>query len=297
MSTIRKTPPIERSNDFMHLRHRMTRRNISRRAIEVVLFTILAVVVFLAIAPFLWTIAISVRSREMIFQRSLNLFAPIVLNNYRTMLSSSTFLSALFNTAIIATVSTVITMLLAAPAGYAMGRFNVGGKSLLLTVLSLRFFPVAIVIVPSYVFFSNVRMVDRLPALVIMMIFISLPLAIWIIRSFVVQIPAAYEESALTDGCTKLGALFRITIPMCSQGMVVAAIFPFVYAWNEFLIPLVLTRFRWTTLTVYSSIFITDHRVDWGSIMAVVTIMLIPIAIGVVIVRRYLMRGFAGGLK
>lgn len=259
--------------------------------------TVLAIVMVVSVFPFVWTIIVSLRDRAALFQQQLVLFAPFSPDGYLQIFGDADFLSSALNSIVLAGVATVITLLLAIPAAYSMARFHVGGRALLMGILALRFFPVAIIIIPAYTFFSRMGLVDRMPAMVTMFVFISLPLALWIIRGFMLQIPPEYEESAMADGCSRLGAVWRITLPLCSQGLVVGSVFPFLYSWNNMLVPLVLTRFRWTTLTTYASIFVTDMRIEWNAVMAVAVVMLVPIALGIIAVKDYLLRGFGGSLK
>lgn len=203
---------------------------------------------------------------------------------------------SLLNSVIISVGSTAIAMLIGLPVAYAMSRFRFNGKNLLaFFVLSIRMAPEIAVLIPFYILFSKFYLLDTYPALLIIYVTFNVSFVIWMMRGFFRDVPSELEDSARVDGCSRYGALFRITLPLAAPGMVATAIFVLLLAWNEFLFALVLTGKVTKTAPVAIYGFVSFHEVIWGSLFAAGTMITLPVLIFTLLVQRNLVRGLTMG--
>jgi multiple sugar transport system permease protein len=154
--------------------------------------------------------------------------------------------------------------------------------------------PIAIV-VPLYVLFNSLDWVDTRQALIICYLTFTIPLSIWMMMGFFDDVPIELEEAAMIDGCSRFGALFRVSLPLAIPGMAATAILAFLYCWNEFLYAVILTGRNARTLPVTITSFMTNKAVLWGRIAASGSLVLIPVLIFALLAQRYLVRGLARG--
>ncbi|MCX6090763.1 MAG: carbohydrate ABC transporter permease [Candidatus Atribacteria bacterium] len=151
------------------------------------------------------------------------------------------------------------------------------------------------VLIPYFLFFRSLNLMDTKLAVVLMHTVIGLPLVIWFMRGYFMEIPGALEEAALVDGCTYWSAFTRIILPTTFTGVVAVGILTFLFSWNEFLISLILTSYNSKTapVTVYN--FISFQEIAWGPLTAAGIIVLIPVIVFVMLVQRDLVRGMTLG--
>jgi multiple sugar transport system permease protein len=180
-------------------------------------------------------------------------------------------------------------------AGYGLGRFKFGGPNLSFFVLSLLFAPPIIAVLPLFIIFRYLRIVDNYIALIWSYFLINLPFVIWLIKGFIEDLPEEIESAALVDGYSRFGAFRKVTLPLIIPGVVVSALFVFVFAWNEFLFALMFTRSNVRTLPVVLSELIGGHGIQWGELSALSLIAIIPGVILVVFFQKYLVRGLTFG--
>jgi multiple sugar transport system permease protein len=161
--------------------------------------------------------------------------------------------------------------------------------------LLLRMIPPAVLIVPLFVLWLNIGISGSRAGLIFAYIALNLSFTIWILRSFMNEIPVEIEESAVIDGASELGILFRIVLPLIKPGLAVASIFVFRISWNEFILALVLTDRTTRTLPVAISLNITQVGVHWGEITAMATIVALPAFIFTFLSARSIIRGLTAG--
>jgi multiple sugar transport system permease protein len=204
-------------------------------------------------------------------------------------------LHALANTFIVATSVTLLALLVGSLAAYSLARYRTGGDNLPFFVLSQRFMPPVAVIFPFLLFFKTLHWTDSYQALVLIYLTFNLPYAVWMMRGFFMEIPREIEESALVDGCSPLGAFWRIALPLVTPGLVATGIFCFIFAWAEFFFAVSLTRSNAVTLPVYIVNFFGKHMVQWGEIGATSVISMLPLFFVSFLMQRYLVRGLTMG--
>lgn len=264
-------------------------------------YTAVVLVVLFSLAPFYWTLATSVKGGLELNSSPPTLFPhTITLDNYRIDLLSSGsafFREDLRNSAIIASITTLLCLVFGSLCAYAIARLKFRGKTLtLLAVLSVSMFPFIALVGPLFVFFTNVGLYDTYVALIIPDLVITLPLTIWFLTSFFRDLPPDLEEAALVDGDTRLGALWHIVVPLTAPGVFAAAILSFIATWNDFLFGLTLTSStRAQPVTVGVTLFNGEHQIPWGQIAAAAVIVTIPLVILVLFFQRRIVSGLTAG--
>ena len=230
---------------------------------ELIIRVILLVVFFLFfIFPIYWMVATSLKNTVDIFSIPPKWFFKISLENYWYILSDdSGFLKKIFNSSIAAILNAIFTLLLTFPAAYSMSRYKTGGINLLMWFLSIRMIPPIVGAIPLFIIFSKLGLVDTFIALPILYIVINLPFAIWMIKSFIDEIPKEIDESAYVEGCSTTEVIIKIIIPLIKPGIFATLVFCFIMAWNEFLIAYIFTRKEAITAPVGVARFITERQI------------------------------------
>ena len=204
-------------------------------------------------------------------------------------------LQGLRDSLIIALSTALVALIIGAPAAYSLARFRIGGENLSFWILSTRMFPPVASALPLFLIFKNLRLLDTHMALIIANTIFNLPFVIWLLKGFFEELPAEIEESALIDGCTYWGSFARIALPLVAPGLMVTALFSFIFAWNEFMFALLLTRRSVRTLTIIVPSLVGGHEILWGEIAAIGVIAIIPGVLLSIMLQRYLIRGLTLG--
>jgi multiple sugar transport system permease protein len=204
-------------------------------------------------------------------------------------------LGALRDSLMVAGSSTVLALLIGSLAGYGLARYKVGGDNLPFFILAQRFMPPVAVIFPFLLFFKALKWMDSYQALIIIYLTFNLPYAVWMMRGFFLEIPREVEESALVDGCSPLGAFWRIALPLVTPGLVATAVFCFIFAWTEFFFANALTKSQLAPVSVYTVRFFGNLGVQWGLIGATSILSMLPLFLLSFVVQRYLVRGLTLG--
>ena len=207
-------------------------------------------------------------------------------------------LQGLRDSLIIALSTALVALIIGAPAAYSLARFRIGGENLSFWILSTRMFPPVATALPLFLIFKNLRLLDTHLSLIIANTIFNLPFVIWLLKGFFEELPAEIEESALIDGCTYWGSFVRIALPLVTPGLMVTALFSFIFAWNEFMFALLLTRRSVRTLTIIVPSLVGGHEILWGEIAAIGVVAIIPGVLLSILLQRYLVRGLTlGALK
>ncbi|MEM3658721.1 MAG: carbohydrate ABC transporter permease [Candidatus Hadarchaeum sp.] len=204
-------------------------------------------------------------------------------------------LQPFINSLIVSSSATVVAVFVGSLSGYAFARYQVGGNTLPFWILSLRFFPPIAAAVPFFIMMNRFRLLDTHIAVIVPHLIITIPFAVWMIRGFVAEVPRELEEAAMIDGCSHLGVIRRVTLPLIAPGIVVTALFCFIWSWNEFLFALVLTRSHAMTLPVAIAGMREAHGLMWGAVSAAATMATLPVLVMAIVLQKYLVRGLALG--
>jgi multiple sugar transport system permease protein len=176
-----------------------------------------------------------------------------------------------------------------------MARFHTGGPHFSFWILSQRMMPAVAVVLPVFLLFRTVKLIDTHIGLILLYTVFFLPFCIWMLRSYILEIPAEIEESALIDGTSQWQALRYITLPLVAGGLTATATFIFIAAWTEFLMALILTRTSVLTLPVLVSRFFGPQAYEWGVASAVAVVSTVPVVVLGLLVQRHFVRGLSMG--
>jgi multiple sugar transport system permease protein len=245
--------------------------------------------------PVYWLFIISFKTPDEIFA-----FPPawypksIQFANYRVLFKDGDA-ETVWNSLVLAGVSTVIAMVLGTMCAYSLVRFKTGGENLAVWIISQRMMPPIVIAFPIFLLYVFFRWVDTYHGLIILYTAFSLPYVIWMMRGYIEDLPLELEESALVDGCTRWEVLWKVVFPMVRSGLFATAVFTFVFAWNDFLFALVLSRTEVVTYTVQVTHYFGGQSNFWAKIAAMSVLGTIPVFFTVATLQRYLVRGISMG--
>lgn len=223
------------------------------------------------------------------------IFQP-TLANYEHIMTSQRFDRFLVNSVITALWATAATLLAGGMAAFALARMRFPGRGLLAqTTLLVRMVPPAVLAIPIFALWMDWGIEDGRVGLVLFYTALNLPFAIWLLIGFIKQVPVELEEAAIVDGAGPFQVFFRILFPILRPAFAVTAIFTFRIAWNEFILALILTNRLTRTLPVATTLYITDQGVEWGRIMAMGTLIVIPPLLLTFLAARQIITGLTAG--
>jgi multiple sugar transport system permease protein len=254
---------------------------------------VLALIVLLL--PFLWLLQMSFKSNDLILQFPPPLIFTPTLENY-TSLWQSAFSSSFVNSLLSASFSTGLALLFGVPAAYALSKWAGRGKrALSFAILVTRMAPPIAFTIPFFLFYRWIGLLDTVTGLVLIYTSFNLPLVIWMMQPFFETVPASLEEAALVDGAPIRTVFLKIVLPMVAPGIAATAILCFLYAWNDFFFALILTRTNARTAPVAVVNFMNYEGWEWGKIAAGGSLVMAPVLIFSLAVRRYLVSGLTAG--
>ena len=257
-----------------------------------------ALLLFVCMFPFLWMTLSSIKTVQELYTVPPVWFPEVpTFANYMKVLFNSNVPRYFLNSTIISLGSTAIALLLAIFASYGFARFRFRGKAgLQAFILIGQLLPTAAIIVPLFITLRFFGLVNTFLGLILIYTIITLPLSVWMLTSYFRAIPVDLEEAAIMDGCSRVGVLFRITLPLSLPGVVAIVIYAFVTTWNEFIFALVFAQdYRVKTLPIGIAEFTTEFNTDWGAVMAASLIMTLPVAILFLLMQRMFVGGLTAG--
>jgi len=251
-----------------------------------------------ALFPIYYVVITSLKPRSEIYTRTPDLWPnDPQWHQYTRVLTEGHVGRALANSLIVATATTLICVLVAGMAAYALARLEVPLKrTLLMLILTTQMFPLVVLIIPLFVLMRNANLIGTYQGLVIAYLAFTVPLAIWIMRGFILTIPEELEHAAMTDGATRVGAMFRVILPIAGPGLIATATLSFIAAWNEFMLALTfMDTEEKKTLPLVLQQFVGRGDTDWGAVMATSVIYTVPVILFFLLMRKRLMLGMTAG--
>ncbi|EEJ52971.1 carbohydrate ABC transporter permease [Mobiluncus mulieris] len=277
-----------------------TRRVKQRKLLSLIFSWIgILLIVLYCLAPFYWMLVSSLRKPTQIFETSL-WPRELTIENYQAVFDPSRgFMQALINSTIVSAVTTVIALVIATFAAYALARLEFRGKSvILILVVATSMFPLVAIVVPLLKLFTDWEWINTYQAMIVPNLSFALPLAVWNLTSFFRMMPAELEQAAMVDGCTPAQAFRRVILPLAAPGMFTTAILIFISAWNEFLIAVTMINDpNIQTAPVAISKFggVSQFETPYGSQMAAGVVVTIPLVLLVLFFQRRIVAGLAAG--
>lgn len=255
----------------------------------------IVLVLFVLLSPFLWLLQMSFKNNDLILQFPPPLIFTPTIENY-TSLWHSAFSASFVNSLLSASFSTGFALLLGVPAAYALSRWAERGKhALSFAILATRMAPPIAFTIPFFLFYRWIGLLDTITGLVLIYTSFNLPLVIWMMQPFFETVPLSLEEAALVDGASTRTIFLKIVLPMVAPGIAATAILCFLYAWNDFFFALILTRTNARTAPVAVVNFMNYEGWEWGKIAAGGSLVMAPVLIFSLAVRRYLVSGLTAG--
>jgi len=245
--------------------------------------------------PIYWLFMISFKTANEIYA-----YPPVwwpetlQLSNYRVLFEDGDA-ATVGNSLIVAGVSTIFAMILGTICAYSLARFKTGGEHLANWIISQRMIPPIAIVFPVFLLYVWFGMVDTYFGLILLYTAFNLPYVIWMMRGYIMDIPISLEQAALVDGYTRWQVVWKVVFPMCRAGLFATAIFTFVFAWNDFIFALVLTRTDVATYTVQVKHYFGGESNFWGKISAMSVLGTLPIFFIVAFMQKYLVRGISLG--
>ncbi|WP_421726037.1 carbohydrate ABC transporter permease [Bauldia sp.] len=261
----------------------------------VVRLLIAIVVALLFVFPIYWLAAISVKTPDEIFAYPpVWVPAGLELSSYVTLFRDGDAWSV-WHSLVIAGVSTLFAMVFGTIAAYSIVRFKTGGDNLSIWIISQRMIPPICVAFPIFLLFVAWHLVDTYTGLIVLYTAFNLPYVIWMMRGYIQEIPLELEQSALVDGLSRLQVLRKVVLPMARAGLFATAVFTFIFAWNEFLFALILTRSEVVTFTVKVTGYFGSQSTFWSKIGAMSMLGVLPMILVVATMQRFIVRGISMG--
>jgi ABC-type sugar transport system permease subunit len=242
--------PSEGTETRVLVTRRRRRRFIPRWARKTTLTVSVALLIIWSVGPTLWILIASLQSEGAVTKSPPSLSWHLDFTHYREIFTSSEWISSFRVSAIVTIASTVATLLLGAMAAYPLARLRIAGKNVVIALLMFTYtVPALVLAIPLLLVYNNIGLTDTIQGLVIANVAFGLPLAIWLLKSIFENVPEALEKSARMDGCSRLGTLFRVTIPAASSGIAATGLLLMISVWNEFLFAVVLGNHGAITVT------------------------------------------------
>ncbi len=215
------------------------------------------------------------------------------LDNYRNVFITNPFAQYTLNSLIIAAGSTGLGMVLGLPAAYSIARYKQQG--LALGILTARITPGISFLIPWFILFTQMKIVDTYLAVILTHLIITLPLIVWLLIGFFEDLPSELDDAARVDGTSVFGTFWRIALPLVRPGIAAAGILAFIFSWNNFMFSLVIASYRTKTLPVAVFNFMSYTEINWGGLTAAASIITLPVLLLVLLVQRNIVRGLVVG--
>jgi multiple sugar transport system permease protein len=259
-----------------------------------VLYIVGLVLFFVAFMfPFAWMIISSFKTQaEILTMPPKWIFTP-TFKNYVEVFEGQEFLMYMLNSFLIAVGATLAALVLGLPAAYAIARRRM--PSLGFTILVARIVPGITFLIPWFMLFSRLKMVDTLPALILTHMLVTMPFVVWVMIPFFEGIPGDLIDAARVDGCTEQYAFMRVVLPISGPGIITGSIMAFVFSWNNFMFSMILTGVHTKTLPVAIFNFLSYSEVNWGGLMAAAVIITLPVLVLALVTQKYIVRGLTAG--
>lgn len=273
-------------------------RRRTNRLLDGATYAVLLTVVVFSLAPIFWTLLTSLKPEGDIISPVLQYIPQhLTLENYETIWRRSGFSRLIGNSAVTSVTTMAICLLFGSFAAYSVSRYRFPGRNqLLLFFLVSRMFPAVLLLIPLFIMFKTLNLLDSSFGLALAYATFLLPLTIWMLKGFFDAIPTDLEDAARIDGCSRVGTLFRIVLPLARPGLVATAVFVAVSAWNEFLLALMLTTSQGSrTWPVGLQLLVGEFQLPWGQLCAGGIISIVPVVIFFAFIQRSLIRGLTAG--
>lgn len=270
--------------------HKITR---NKRIKEVGYYLLITIIILPFLFPFFWMVLSSFKRQTDITQiPPVWVFKPTLIH-YKQVFAQHEFGYYIWNSTIIALGSTFFSLVLGLPAAYSIARFK--QTKLALAILVARIVPGITFLIPWFIIFSRLRLVDTYTSLILAHMLVGLPFIIWVMAPFFEGLPKELEEAAMIDGATRQAAFLRVLLPLTGPGVLTSSILSFVFSWNNFMFGVVLTGAKTKTLPIAVFNFIAYSKINWGGLMAAAVVITLPVIVIALFAQKYIIQGLTAG--
>jgi multiple sugar transport system permease protein len=256
----------------------------------------LAIVLF-AIGPYLWMLITSVKPESTLFSPERTILPTVVtLDNYIRLFQKTTFLNNLGHSLIVSIGTMLLGLSVSITAAYAFSRFRFPGRRvLMLQFLLVNMFPIVLLIIPLFIIMKSLGLLDTHLGLILAHSTFSIPFATWMMISYFDAIPRSLDEAAMVDGCTPIGAMVRVVLPLTVPGIIATGIYIFITSWNEYLYASILAGQKVRTLTVAIQTLVGEYEIAWGLLTSGGVMGALPVTLLFMLIQKRLVAGMTQG--
>jgi multiple sugar transport system permease protein len=264
---------------------------------KILTYGLLALFVAMVAIPLFWMVTTAIKTNKELYEDFSYFPLRPTLENFVRVIVREELLTNIRNSFSVAMSTTVITVIVSAMAAFSIVRYRYRGRDLIGRLILFKYLlPSAMLFIPLYVIVTALGLGNTQQGLILTYLTFTIPFCTWMLMGYFHGMPVELEEQAMVDGCTKLGALVRILLPLSAPGLVASAIFSFTLAWNEFLLALVITMDQSTmTVPIKLSMKVAGDQYIWGQLMAGAVLASVPVAILYFIGQRFVVQGLAAG--
>lgn len=266
------------------------------KIMRIIVYLLTLFVMLIMFAPIYWMISVSIRPLNQTFEPTL-FPRTIDLTPYIKILSNKNLRIPFLNSILVSTTTTAIGIMIGLPASYSLSRYSSKiNQVVMTTILSSKMFPPVFLIISYFFLASKVKLYDNLISVIIVDTVVILPFMVWMMKNYFDTIPRELDEAAIIDGSTRIGALFRIVLPISSPGLAATITYGFLLTWNEFLFAFTLTASgnnRVVPVQIMS--YLGEYTKNYSDLLSTSVLFIIPIIILFVLMQRYLIQGLAAG--
>ena len=264
---------------------------------KVVTYSLLAVFVIMVAVPLFWMVTTAMKTNKELYEDFSYFPQRPTLENFVRVIVREKLLTNIRNSFSVAMITTLITVIVSALAAFSIVRYRYPGREWIGRIILFKYLlPSAMLFVPLYVIVTALGLGNTQQGLVLTYLTFTIPFCTWMLMGYFRGMPVELEEQAMVDGCTKIGAMLRVLLPLSAPGLVASAIFSFTLAWNEFLLALVITMDQSTmTVPIKLSMMVAGDQYIWGQLMAGAVLASIPVGILYFIGQRFVVQGLAAG--
>jgi len=257
---------------------------------------VLLIVIF-AIGPYIWIFISSVTMEKELYRPDFRFFPEHpTTDNYIRLFSKLNFADNMIDSLVVALLTALAGLFLTVPASYSFSRFNFHGrKILLMQFLVINMFPIMLLIIPLFVMMKVLGLMDTYAALIIAYSTFTIPFSTWMLTSFFNAIPVDLDKAAQIDGCSRIGAMLRVVLPVAMPGVFSTGIYIFITAWNEYLYAAILTNSDVRTIPIALQNMIGEYQIEWGLLTAGGVLSALPVIILFFFIQKQLISGMTAG--
>lgn len=270
--------------------------NKKKVTLDVLTYAALIIIVFLVNLPFISMLGTAFKGKSEALSSTALFPSELKFDSFIRVLTKTSFPVNILNSAIVSVTVTVCCIALAVCAGYAISRFRGTVFNLYGIFVLLQMFPAMLMLIPLFVIFNSLHLVDTIYSVMIAYTAINLPFSIWMTKGFFDTIPFDIEEAAMMDGCNQFTAFLRVVLPISMPGISTVGIFTFINAWGEYTLASIFLRTDGVqTMTIGLQKFVMQFTSDWPALMAASSVATVPTLIFLLIAQKYLIKGMAAG--